>query len=360
MCGNQQITSIGSTCAATRGARRLLFWVMGGALLAIVLLVSSICTYVAVSQGLIEDHFNASAALAPLISLGIIALRLRSYLAGRKLEQEIEIARSVQRDLLPPPQCELDEFEIAGDYVPVAGVSGDFYDAFPVSGRVAFIVGDVAGKGIPAALLMGVLHGAVRASVWTPSRRDHEDATRQINQLLCERTSTARFTTMFWAYFDSQAKHLKYINAGHCPPILLKAGRRGRVLRLFSGGPVLGLRSNAGFEQGSVRLDPGDRLILYSDGIVEAVNAAGEEFGEGRLVAALREDREDTADGLRDHILTALSLFTGGAVPQDDRTLVVAVYRSAPPVRAGCLGSAREEEDLHAGAYPEVDACVAA
>jgi phosphoserine phosphatase RsbU/P len=300
---------------------------------------------------MIEDHLDAFAALAPLISLAIIALRLRSYLAGRKLEQEIEIARSVQRDLLPPPQCEFEEFEIAGHYVPVAGVSGDFYDAFAVSGdRVAFIVGDVAGKGIPAALLMGVLHGAVRASVWTPSRRDHEDATRQINQLLCERTSTARFTTMFWAYFDSHAKRLKYINAGHCPPILLKAGRRGPALRLFSGGPVLGLRSNAGFEQGSVRLDPGDRLILYSDGIVEATNAAGEEFGEGRLVAALREDREDTADGLRDHILTALSLFTGSAVPQDDRTLVVAVY----------IGSARGEEDLHADAYPEIDACVAA
>jgi phosphoserine phosphatase RsbU/P len=91
-------------------------------------------------------------------------------------------------------------------------------------------------------------------------------------------------------------------------------------------------------------------LILYSDGIIEAMNAAGEEFGEDRLVAALRENREDTADGLRDHILTALASFTGSAVPQDDRTLVVAVY----------LGSARDAEDLHAEAYPEIDACVAA
>ena len=270
---------------------------------------------------------NSSAALVLLFSVTTIGWRFRSYLAGRKLAQEIEVARTVQLDLLPSSQCELDDFEVSGDYSPLAEVGGDFYDAFSVPGeRAAFVLGDVCGKGLPAALLMGVLHGAVRSSAWTISPLDHQEATSQMNQLLCERAATSRSATMFWSYFDYRSEHLKYINAGHCPPLLVKTPRRNTVLHLCSGGPVLGLLADAKFQQGSVRLDAGDVLILYSDGVVEATNAADEEFGEERLAAIVRAHSVDTAENIRNSILAAVDAFTGETEAQDDRTLVVIVY----------------------------------
>jgi phosphoserine phosphatase RsbU/P len=266
-----------------------------------------------VALGSVRRHLliNSTAALVLLFAVALIGSRFRSYVRGKELAHQIEIACSVQRDLLPSATAEVDQFDVAGDYVPVAGVSGDYYDVFSVSGgRVAFVLGDVAGKGIPAAVLMGVLHGAVRSSSWMESTLNHHDAMQNINRLLCERAAANRFATLFWSYFDPRSQHLKFINAGHCPPLLVKNGRRGPVLRLQAGGTVLGLVPGVQFEQGSVRLDAGDRLILYTDGIVEAMNASGEEFGEDRLVAVIRDHSEDTAEAMRDAILRAIVAFT--------------------------------------------------
>jgi len=284
---------------------------------------------------------DSSAALMLLISLAAIALRLRSYVAGRRLEQEVEIARSVQRDLLPSSKRELDGFEVAADYLPASRVSGDFYDAFPVRNeRAAFVLGDVSGKGLPAALLMGVMHGTVRLSSWTDSQLQNQEATRQINRLLFQRAATERYATMFWSYFDPRSQHLKYINAGHCPPLLVKAARRKTILRLSIGGPVLGLLADAEYQQGSVRLEPNDVLVLYSDGIVEAANSTGEEFGEDRVLAIVREHSEDTAEEIRNHILAAADAFTGQSEPEDDRTLVVIVYSGAAQITRKITASA--------------------
>jgi hypothetical protein len=293
---------------------------------------------------------NSSAALMLLISLVAIALRLRSYIAGRRLEQEVEIARSVQRDLLPSSKRELDGFEVAADYLPASRVSGDFYDTFRVrTERAAFVLGDVSGKGLPAALLMGVMHGAVRSSSWAESPLQHQEATCQINGLLCERAATERYATMFWSYFDPQSQHLKYINAGHCPPLLVKASQRNTILRLSLGGPVLGLLADAEYQQGSVRLEPRDVLVLYSDGIIEAMNAADEEFGEDRVLAIVQARCDDTAEAIRNHILAAAEAFTGQSVPQDDRTLVVIVY----------LGAAQRTQTHESRADRQIAACAA-
>lgn len=274
---------------------------------------------------------NSSAALVLLISLTVIAVRLRSYVAGQQLHREVEIARHVQMDLLPSPQCKLDGFEVAADFVPAARVSGDFFDTFPVrEQRAAFVLGDVAGKGVPAALLMGVLHGAVRSGSWAESGIQHADATEQINALLYERAATARYATMFWSYFDTGTQHLKYINAGHCPPLLMKAGHGNTVLRLTSGGPVLGLLPSASYQQGSVRMDPGDILVLFSDGIAEAHNSRDEEFGEERIIEVARNCFDRRADTVRNAILSAVEAFTGRAIPEDDRTLCVIGYTGLP------------------------------
>ena len=292
--------------------------------------IAEVWTSTNVTLGAVRRHLliDSSAALALLFALAIIGLRVRSYLRGLELANEIEIARSVQRDLLPAAKSSLDVFEVAGHYLPVAGMSGDFYDVFSLPcGRVCFVLGDVAGKGVPAAMLMGVLQGAVRSSSWMESASHHCKATQNINRLLCERTAANRFATMFWSYFDPHSQHLKFVNSGHCPPLLVKTTKRNPILRLQTGGPVLGLISGVRFEQGSVPLDVGDRLILYSDGIVEATNASGEEFGEDRLMAVVGSHADETAEPLRDTILRALDAFTGTAPQQDDRTLVVTVYR---------------------------------
>jgi len=205
----------------------------------------------------------------------------------------------------------------------------DFYDAFSLYGeRAAFVLGDVAGKGAPATVLMGVLHGAVRSASWTESGLHHCEATQAINRLLCERAVPNRFPSMFWSYFDPLSQHLKFINAGHCAPLLAKRGKRSPILQLRTGGPALGVLSGAEFEQGSVRLDTGDCLVLYSDGIVQATNTTGEEFGEGRLMAVVRAHAEQTMEAIRDAILKAVNAFAADELPNpnDDRTLVIATY----------------------------------
>ena len=267
---------------------------------------------------------NCSGALALLATLLVIRARFRSYLAGQRLGQDVELARRVQQDLLPTPRDTSAIFDLAADYQPAAHLGGDFYDAFPVNGEgAAFVLGDVSGKGIPAALLTGVIHGAVRSSAWTESPRQHQQATERLNLLLSERASAERFASLFWGYIEGST--LRYINAGHLAPILARANRP-TCLRLNEGGPVLGLLPAAKFETGSVELEPGDLLVLYSDGLIEAANQHDEQFGEERVQALVAQNRHLPAAQIRDQIIRAAQAFTGNAELEDDRTLLVLRY----------------------------------
>jgi len=153
-------------------------------------------------------------------SLAAVAVRFRAYIAGKQLEQQLDVARRVQQDLLPPASQTGQSFRMAAVCLPAEHVGGDFYDTFHVNHEdSAFILGDVSGKGIPAALLMGVIHGAVRSSRWSECPEQHVEATRQVNRLLYEHASGERFASMFWSYFDSRTELLHYINAGHCSPM---------------------------------------------------------------------------------------------------------------------------------------------
>src|SRR5882672_10131519 len=130
------------------------------------------------------------------------------------------------------------EFKLATEYAPAQQVGRDFYDVFLVKdGRIALVMGDVAGKGMPSALLMGVIHGAVRSSLWAESAASHELASQSLNRLLCEGASEARYATMFWCYYDSSTHSLSYVNAGHCPPLLMrKNDGEVEISRLDAGG----------------------------------------------------------------------------------------------------------------------------
>jgi len=284
---------------------------------------------------------NCSAALALLVSLALIGLRFRSYLERGQLEQQLEIAREVQRSLLPSPGHAPRNIEMAAECLPEGRVGGDFFDVFPVNGDgVALVLGDVSGKGIPAALLMGVIHGAVRSTNWTESGRNQEESSRQLNRLLCERSAGARFTSLVWSYYDPHSHLLHYVNAGHWPPLLV-TGRSGgaEVMRLEEGGPVMGLLPGADYQQGAVRLSPDDLLVLYSDGLVEASDATGEEFGEERLVEVIRNSAGKSCDRIRNEVLSAVRNFAGPARFADDLTLVVVRFNPVAEAPAQAAGS---------------------
>jgi len=271
---------------------------------------------------------NCSGALALLATAVIAGLGFRSYARGRRLEMQVEIARQVQSELLPPETQDCEPVSLASLYQPAEQVSGDFYDVFRTADdRIAIVMGDVSGKGVPAALVMGVIHGAVRSSAWSESSSAHERESGRLNLLLCEKVSVSRYASMFWCYYEPPTRRLSYVNAGHYPPLLV--GDRGHgieIARLDAGGPVLGLLPEARYEQASCDVHPGDVIVLYSDGLIEALNPAGEEYGEGRLHRSLATAEAGNPHDVRDAILASASAFLGGAALRDDLTLVVAKF----------------------------------
>lgn len=268
---------------------------------------------------------GTAAGVALLGALIVLSIRSRQHRAAQRVEQQMDIAREVQYGLLPPPAATVRDFDIASDWQPAGSVSGDFYDVIDIPEKgAAFVFGDVSGKDVPAAMLASLIQGTVRATAWTRSAAEHNHATGQLNRLLCERASQERFASLFWGYFDMQSGMLHYVNCGHCAPLLFRA-RQG-VVRLCDGGPVLGLLPNAGFEQGVERLEQGDILVLYSDGIVEAANAGGEEFGEHCLIAAIESSLAGGPDAIRDRILQEVRAFTASDRLNDDQTLLAIRY----------------------------------
>jgi hypothetical protein len=268
---------------------------------------------------------NLAAALSLLATALLAAVGLRSYVRGRRLEEQIEIARQVQSRLLPNATLQLTGFQISTEYEPSEQVGGDFYDVFPSeTNGFAVLIGDVSGKGIPAALLMGVIHGAVRTAEWQSSAIDHEEESRRLNRLLCEHAGGNQFASMFWCVYDQPLRSLRYVNAGHCPPFLISK-RDGKLVttRLDKGGLVLGLFPDAPYEAATVEVSSGDLLVMYSDGLVEATNRGGEEYGEDRLTELLHRHADETAAQLRESIRTSLASFASESEAQDDLTFTV-------------------------------------
>jgi sigma-B regulation protein RsbU (phosphoserine phosphatase) len=202
-------------------------------------------------------------------------------------------------------------------------VGGDFYDVYVSDGRIAMVLGDVAGKGLPAALLMGLVHGGIRSSPWVGSAAAHETASVRLNELLYARTSVERFVSLFWGYYDAGARTLSYVNAGHWPPLLVRGQEPDTVGRLEEGGPVLGILPKARFRQGKALLANGDVLVIFSDGVVEAANRHEHDFGEERLRALVAANRTRSAPEIVDQILSAVRDFVGQEEVSDDLTLLV-------------------------------------
>src|SRR3954447_5141038 len=234
--------------------------------------------------------------------------------------REFEDARLIQRGLLPAAMPQAAGLQLASSWQPANGVGGDCFDAltFP-GGGVGITIADVAGKGVPAALLMSNLQAAVRA--FAQEGAAPSAVTTSVNRLLCRNMASGRFITFCYARLDVAGGRLTYANAGHNPPLLVHAD--GRVDALVPGGTVLGVFAESAYEQGEFRIAPGDRLVFHTDGITEGRNAAGEEFGEDRFAQSALAHRALPADEMLAAMLRDVEAFNGGSY-EDDATLIVA------------------------------------
>ena len=237
-----------------------------------------------------------------------------------RVNREIEIAREVQERLFPQEMPALIGASVAGHCRPALGVGGDYYDVIHLEdGRLGLAVGDVSGKGISAALLMASLRASLRG-VTLDNPRDFANLMHKVNRLVYEASASNRYATFFFAAYDPNTRRLECVNAGHNPPVVL---RNGEVIRLEAGGPVVGLLPFAPYTEQALTLEPGDLLLLYTDGISEAMTRDDEEWGEERMIAAAVAVRGNDAGDVLKAMFAAADQFTAGAPQHDDMTMLI-------------------------------------
>ena len=236
-----------------------------------------------------------------------------------RLAKEHDEARLIQRALLPSAMPEVKGCSLAALWTPASGIGGDCYDVLRFSDtRLAVSIADVVGKGLPAALLMSNLQAAVRA--FSTAAAEPHDVCASVNRLLCRNIASGKFVTFCYAVIDTEAMTVAYANAGHFPPILMRAN--GTAEQLAPTGLVLGVTADWAYTSGVIELGRGDRLVCYTDGITEALAPDDGEFGEERLVETIRSLRAEPPDRLARAVSDAVAAWTGGS-PQDDATLIV-------------------------------------
>jgi sigma-B regulation protein RsbU (phosphoserine phosphatase) len=271
--------------------------------------------------GLLAHAFNQMTAS--------IARLLDEVSEKKRLEQELEIAREVQATLFPKQLPRPRGLSVYGGCEPARVVSGDYYDFIVEDERhLDIVVGDISGKGISAALLMANLQAAMRNQLLQMRRgsdadfeKDLPELMSRLNRQIYDNSPSAKYVTLFVARYDAESRRLIYCNAGHLPPIVF---RDGGISRLEAGGTVLGLFPAADFAAASVELDPGSLLVIYTDGVTEAVNEQDEEFGEERLLAALGAARDFPPEAIYRHVSERVRQWQGALKQYDDITLIVA------------------------------------
>ncbi|HRR42868.1 MAG TPA: PP2C family protein-serine/threonine phosphatase, partial [Syntrophales bacterium] len=227
-----------------------------------------------------------------------------------------------QRRLLPDRPPSIPGYDIAADNLPAREVGGDFFDFIPMTeDRWGFVIADVSGKGITAAIFMGLSRTIVRATM--TRTLDISSSLQQANDLICRDSTSGMFVTLFYAVPIPEERKLRYVNAGHNPPLLLRKGS-DEMVALRGKGIALGVKQNIRLEENVIDIGPGDTLVLYTDGVTEAVNENGEAFGEERLKHAIRESRYATAREIILRIQDAVLAFSGTLPQFDDITLLVA------------------------------------
>lgn len=278
------------------------------------------------------QDLNLLTVIANVAALRIERERLAVLEEERRiLEIELERAAEIQRQILPGRAPSVAGLELAGYNAPCQTVGGDYYDFLErPDGRVLMVVGDVAGKGMSAALLMVNLQA--RMQMLAEHHTGPAETVSHLNRAMHLVCPDNRFVTLFLCQIDPGSGECAYCNAGHNPPLLMEAA--GSAQWLEGGGPVLGIFPGVTYEQRVLRLKPGDLIVVYSDGVTETRNAAGEEFGEERLIEVVRANRRLSAEELLETVNRSLEEFAGGTAPPDDLTLVLARWTgSRQPIR---------------------------
>jgi serine phosphatase RsbU (regulator of sigma subunit) len=239
-----------------------------------------------------------------------------------RMQEQVRLAAKIQLDLLPKTAPAVAGYDLAGRSIPAQSVGGDYFDFIPADGeRLAICLGDVSGKGLPASLLMANLQATIRGQIL--SGDSASACLHRSNTLLFQSTDDEKFATVFYAILDPHRHQLCYANAGHNDPFLFSASGAAPV-RLTTGGLVLGILPSFPFQEETIALNPGDVLLIYSDGITEAVNADNEDFGEHRLIALVQQNLPLPAGELIEKIIAAVKAFASNEPQRDDITLVVA------------------------------------
>ncbi|MFN3872071.1 MAG: GAF domain-containing SpoIIE family protein phosphatase [Ignavibacterium sp.] len=257
-------------------------------------------------------------------SLAIISLENRRLfkeaLEKQKLEEELEFAREIQQNLLPSQIPVTNNFDIAAINLPSKQVGGDYYDIIKVDeGKYIIAIADVSGKGIPASLLMANIQAFLQ--VISKQNIDIATATGLINDLITQNTSDGRFITFFWALLDDNEKRLTYVNAGHNPPILV---RNNDIIRLSEGGIILGVtKTMMPYNSNSIQLESGDKIIMFTDGVSEAMNPYSQEFSEERLEKIARDTSKLTSQDTMNRVREEIEEFVQGAAQSDDLTMMI-------------------------------------
>ena len=242
------------------------------------------------------------------------------------LEREMRVARTIQMNYLPQDELRVGKAWLVGLSEPAREVGGDFYDMFEIDDHRIFLsVGDVAGKGVPAALMASGCQAVIRALV----RRDRNMPLAQLAQALnvqiLETTQPDQFVTLFLAAYDTDSRTLEYINAGHVPPAIFTP--TGEHCRLTTGGPLVGVVPDSTYEVGTVKLNDGDTLFVCSDGVTENCDADGTDFGEERLCEVLSSNCRNSPDKIKSDLMKTLTDFRRGGPQSDDITLLIVKAR---------------------------------
>ena len=317
---------------------QIIFWAFTALVLAVLLSTTAPLTFLACTLMAILAYLLAGWAAAafggsileivpPVVMIGLqgAAIGVRGYRLRdrqrRMQEQELAVAKKIQQDLLPRGPLSVDGVEVMGFNLPCFAVGGDYFDYFPLGdGRVALAIADVAGKGVPAAILMSNLQAILRSECARGS--SVTEVPRQANRQLSESMGgSSKFVTFFYGALDLSARRLSYSNAGHNPPLVVR--KDGRIEELEAGGLLLGVFPFAEYVEGTVDLEPGDLCVLFTDGVTEAESKSRDLYSDERLQELLRRHRGDTAVTVANAIADDVARFSHGLHQSDDVTVIV-------------------------------------
>jgi len=297
-----------------------------------------------------EDDILAARAIASQCAVAITNAKLyREAIEGSKMAEQMRLAGLVQRRMIPDQVPQIRGFDLAAVYIPCFDVGGDLYDFLPIGAdRLAIVIADVMGKGLPAALMMSWLRGAIRSYAdplrgtrpgadgrWDltdrePFNVEHTQRTiTDFNHMACDECRDGEFVTLFYGVLDAQAKTLTCASAGHEPPVLI---RDGQAQDLECAGLVLGVDRQAQYEVRTVQLQDQDCVVLYTDGLIDAVNFDGELWTRERMIESAKRGVACTADHIVKNVLRYRRRFVGLARQVDDTSILVAKVGPPGPV----------------------------